>query len=200
MATHHLDDTQTHAFWDNSHPARLRIQSGDTVVFETLEASARQVTPESPSEVVGKLDFAFIHPLTGPVADRAAGLPGWSRRAGRSRGRTGWRSPAPPPAPGRPGPCRSPGARCVTTALWWPPPRATSRRWRGAVPAAPSRRAATPCRRRGREAPSAACASSRSASRDARGIRSRCGRRGPSGGPRTASPGATGARPRGARR
>lgn len=67
MATHHLDDTQPHAFWDNSYPARLRIQSGDTVVFETLEASARQVTPESPSEVVGKLDFAFIHPLTGPV-------------------------------------------------------------------------------------------------------------------------------------
>jgi acetamidase/formamidase len=39
MATHHLDDTQTHAFWDNSYPARLRIQPGDTVVFETREGS-----------------------------------------------------------------------------------------------------------------------------------------------------------------
>ncbi len=67
MATHYLDDTQPHAFWDNSYPARLRIQPGDTVVFETLEASAGQVSPDSPSEVVGNLNFDFIHPLTGPV-------------------------------------------------------------------------------------------------------------------------------------
>jgi acetamidase/formamidase len=67
MATHHLDDTQPHAFWDNSYPARLRIQPGDTVVFETLEASAGQVGPDSPSVVVGNLNFDVIHPLTGPV-------------------------------------------------------------------------------------------------------------------------------------
>jgi acetamidase/formamidase len=67
MATHHLDDTQPHAFWDNSYPARLRIQPGDTVVFETLEASAGQVGPDSPAEVVGNLNFDLIHPLTGPV-------------------------------------------------------------------------------------------------------------------------------------
>jgi acetamidase/formamidase len=67
MATHHLDDTQPHAFWDNSYPARLRIQPGDTVVFETLEASAGQVGPGSPSEAVGNLNFDLIHPLTGPV-------------------------------------------------------------------------------------------------------------------------------------
>jgi acetamidase/formamidase len=67
MTIHHLDDTQPHAFWDNSHPARLRIQSGDTVVFETLEASAGQIHPASLSEALRSLDFAFIHPLTGPV-------------------------------------------------------------------------------------------------------------------------------------
>ena len=67
MATHHLDDTQPHAFWDNSYPARLRIQPGDTVVFETLEASAGQVGPDSASEVVRNLNFDLIHPLTGPV-------------------------------------------------------------------------------------------------------------------------------------
>jgi acetamidase/formamidase len=67
MATHHLDDTQPHAFWDNTLSARLHIQSGDTVVFETLEASAGQVQPDSPSEVVGHLNFDLIHPLTGPV-------------------------------------------------------------------------------------------------------------------------------------
>src|SRR6266699_1974924 len=67
MATHQLDDTQPHAFWDNSYPPRIHIQPGDTVVFETLEASANQVRPDSTSEVVRALDFAFIHPLTGPV-------------------------------------------------------------------------------------------------------------------------------------
>lgn len=67
MATHHLDDTQPHAFWDNTLPPRLSIQSGDTVVFETLEASAGQVRPDSKSEVLNSLDFAYIHPLTGPV-------------------------------------------------------------------------------------------------------------------------------------
>ena len=67
MATHHLDDTQPHAFWDNSHPPRVRIQSGDTVVFETLEASANQFTPASGSEAVASLSFDPIHPLTGPV-------------------------------------------------------------------------------------------------------------------------------------
>ncbi len=67
MATHHLDDTQPHAFWDNSYPPRVKIKPGDTVVFETLEASAKQVTPGSLHEVVAKLDFGVIHPLTGPV-------------------------------------------------------------------------------------------------------------------------------------
>lgn len=67
MTTFHLDDTQPHAFWDNSYPARLRIQPGDTVVFETLEASAGQVGPDSTSEAVRALNFDLIHPLTGPV-------------------------------------------------------------------------------------------------------------------------------------
>ena len=67
MATHYLDDTQPHAFWDNSYPARIHVKSGDTVVFETLEASANQVTPTSADEAVANLSFDPIHPLTGPV-------------------------------------------------------------------------------------------------------------------------------------
>ena len=67
MATYQLDDTQPHAFWDNSYPPRIHIQPGDTVVFETLEASANQIVPDSTSEALRTLDFAFIHPLTGPV-------------------------------------------------------------------------------------------------------------------------------------
>lgn len=67
MATHHLDDKVPHAFWDNSHPPRVRIQPGDTVVFETLEASANQVTPQAGVEALRTLSFDPIHPLTGPV-------------------------------------------------------------------------------------------------------------------------------------
>lgn len=67
MATHHLDDTQPHAFWDNSHPPRVQIEPGDTVIFETLEASAGQITPDSTSEALNSLSFDPIHPLTGPV-------------------------------------------------------------------------------------------------------------------------------------
>jgi acetamidase/formamidase len=67
MTTHHLDDKKPHAFWDNTYPARVRIKPGDTVVFETLEASANQVTPTSTTKAVENLDFGLIHPLTGPV-------------------------------------------------------------------------------------------------------------------------------------
>ncbi|HEY8770993.1 MAG TPA: acetamidase/formamidase family protein [Thermoleophilaceae bacterium] len=67
MATHHLDDEHCHAFWDNTLPPRVRIQPGDTVVFETLEASAKQMVPGAPSEALATLSFDPIHPLTGPV-------------------------------------------------------------------------------------------------------------------------------------
>src|SRR6266702_3677079 len=61
MATHHLDDTQPHPFWDNSLPPRVRIQPGDSVVFETLEASAGQIFPGCSSEAAGALDFSLKH-------------------------------------------------------------------------------------------------------------------------------------------
>lgn len=67
MAIHQLDDTQPHAFWDNTLAPRLRIRPGDTVVFETLEASANQFTPASDDSAVAALDFGPIHPLNGPV-------------------------------------------------------------------------------------------------------------------------------------
>jgi acetamidase/formamidase len=67
MTTHRLDDRQPHAFWDNSHPPRLRIRSGDTVQFQTLEASAGQITPASTSNTLRRLKFELIHPLTGAV-------------------------------------------------------------------------------------------------------------------------------------
>ena len=46
MTIHHLDDSVTQPFWDNSVEPRLVIESGDTVVFECLEASG-QLSKES---------------------------------------------------------------------------------------------------------------------------------------------------------
>jgi len=67
MASHHLDDKRPHAFWDNSYPPRVTIKPGDTVIFETLEASANQITPTSTHDALKTLSFDLIHPLTGPV-------------------------------------------------------------------------------------------------------------------------------------
>src|SRR5262245_66340431 len=72
MATHRLDDRSPHAFWDNTLPPRIEIKPGDTVVFETLEASAGQITPRSSHAALTTLSFEKIHPLTGPVAVQGA--------------------------------------------------------------------------------------------------------------------------------
>ena len=72
MTEHYLDDSVVHAFWDNSYPARLEIEPGDTVVFECREATDQQITPDSVSEDLGKVDHTRIHPLTGPVLVKGA--------------------------------------------------------------------------------------------------------------------------------
>ena len=67
MTTHHLDGSKRHNFWDNSLPPRIRIQPGDSVVFETVEASVDQITPQSTSADIGRLDFARVNADNGPV-------------------------------------------------------------------------------------------------------------------------------------
>ena len=72
MATYRLDDRSPHAFWDRSLPPRVGIKPGDTVVFETLDASAGQITPRSTHAALAALNFEPIHPLTGPVYVKGA--------------------------------------------------------------------------------------------------------------------------------
>lgn len=72
MAEHYLDDSVVHAFWDNAYPARVEIESGDTVVFECRDALDGQVQPDSGNEALANVDFARIHPLTGPVFVKGA--------------------------------------------------------------------------------------------------------------------------------
>jgi acetamidase/formamidase len=66
VTTHHLDDRAPHAFWDRSHPPRIDVEDGDTVVFEILEGTG-QVTRTTESEALAGLRDELIHPLTGPV-------------------------------------------------------------------------------------------------------------------------------------
>jgi len=67
MTEHLLDDSQIHAFWDNTLPPRLEIQPEDVVIFECREASDGQITLESTSQDLLDMDPQLIHPLTGPV-------------------------------------------------------------------------------------------------------------------------------------
>jgi acetamidase/formamidase len=67
MTTHYLDGSKMHNFWDNSLPPRIRINPGDTVVFETVDASVNQITPQSTHEDIGRLDFGRVNAVTGPV-------------------------------------------------------------------------------------------------------------------------------------
>ncbi|MHB8573881.1 MAG: acetamidase/formamidase family protein [Dehalococcoidia bacterium] len=70
--THHLTADRVHAFWDNSWPALIEIDSGDTVVFETRDASDGQMQPPATTAVYETYDRTRVHPLTGPVLVRGA--------------------------------------------------------------------------------------------------------------------------------
>jgi len=67
MTTHHLDTSKVHNVWDNSIAPRIHIKPGDTVVFETVEASVNQISPKSTNEDIGRLDFGRVNAVTGPV-------------------------------------------------------------------------------------------------------------------------------------
>ena len=74
MAIHHLSSQHVHHAWDNSIAPLVTIDSGDTVVFETRDASDGRVTassPSGPSAPAAPAPFRG-HPLTGPVAIRGA--------------------------------------------------------------------------------------------------------------------------------
>ena len=63
---HHLADAH-HFRFDNALVPALRIEPGDTVVFECLEAYGGGLTPDSTVERLRELPFDAVHCLTGPV-------------------------------------------------------------------------------------------------------------------------------------
>ncbi len=68
---HFLDASTVHYEWNNAILPRLEINAGDTVVFETRDASDEFYNPNSTHEDVMRRVFKG-HPLTGPVRIRGA--------------------------------------------------------------------------------------------------------------------------------
>jgi acetamidase/formamidase len=67
MTHHTLTAEPTHSVWDRSLHPRLRVESGDTVQFECVDASGGQVHPGTTVEEFQAIDRTRIHALTGPV-------------------------------------------------------------------------------------------------------------------------------------
>src|SRR5579859_4592422 len=70
MAEHYLDAQRLHFAWDNSLEPVLRIAPGDTVTFETWDASGHDIQRNWTSAEAGnrKRTPGVGHALTGPVA------------------------------------------------------------------------------------------------------------------------------------
>jgi acetamidase/formamidase len=56
-----------HCGWDNSFAPAVRIAPGESLEFEVVDAAGGQLSPASTVDDVGRLDFARINPVSGPV-------------------------------------------------------------------------------------------------------------------------------------
>jgi len=66
-AAHTIHAQRHHFGWDNANAPALTVAPGETVEFDTVDASGAQLTPGSTVADVGALDFARVNPVTGPV-------------------------------------------------------------------------------------------------------------------------------------
>jgi len=66
-ANHTIHRDHTHHGWNNAFKPVLKIAPGETVQFETKDASSGQLDKTSTAEALNKLDLAFVNPVTGPV-------------------------------------------------------------------------------------------------------------------------------------
>lgn len=63
---HHTIHAQ-HFGWDNSLAPAVRIAPGESLEFEVTDASGGQLSQHSGVDDVGRLDFARVNPVAGPV-------------------------------------------------------------------------------------------------------------------------------------
>ncbi|MBT6273294.1 MAG: acetamidase/formamidase family protein [Chromatiales bacterium] len=64
---HTLHAHQHHFGWDNAFDHQLMVAPGESVEFETVDASGGQLFRDSVVQDVGSLDFDRINPVSGPV-------------------------------------------------------------------------------------------------------------------------------------
>jgi acetamidase/formamidase len=65
--TIHVARDQWNQVWDNSLAPAVRIESGEIVEFDMLEASNGQITPGDGVEAIVNLDFSRVDQVNGPV-------------------------------------------------------------------------------------------------------------------------------------
>ena len=56
-----------HFGWDHATPPVETVAPGSSLFFECIDSSAGQLTPTSTVDDVGRLDFAKVNPVTGPI-------------------------------------------------------------------------------------------------------------------------------------
>jgi acetamidase/formamidase len=66
-SSHTIHRHRHHYGWDNANRPVLTIAPGDTVELETVDSSGGQLTADSTVADLGRLDFARVNPVTGPV-------------------------------------------------------------------------------------------------------------------------------------
>jgi acetamidase/formamidase len=64
---HTIHRTHIHHGWNNAFAPQLKIAPGETVHFETVDASSGQLSRTSTTADLEKLDLARVNPVTGPV-------------------------------------------------------------------------------------------------------------------------------------
>jgi len=67
MAGHTIHKDHIHHGWNNAFAPCLHIAPGETIEFQTVDASSGQLTRESTSGDLERLDLARVNPVTGPV-------------------------------------------------------------------------------------------------------------------------------------
>lgn len=67
MREHSLAAASTHSVWNRTLEPRLRIEPGDEVQIECVDASGGQVRPDSTVDEFLTIDRTRIHALTGPI-------------------------------------------------------------------------------------------------------------------------------------
>jgi len=65
--SHTIHRDRSHHGWNNAFRPAITIAPGESVAFETVDASGGQLSPDSSVADVANLDFEKVNPVTGPV-------------------------------------------------------------------------------------------------------------------------------------